>query len=140
MMREYTKAKRCHRRGRVRGCQQPIAGQCQYCARGFCADHGDVFGDHEEVCDRDPCQAKKADLSHHHAFLGVARARNEAGRCGMPDCDTDHASFCERCGPRYCIVHLQETVVMALHHGERGADVLRLCVHCLVRLEVWAEE
>ena len=140
MMREYKRARRCERRGVVLGCRKPLAGQCQYCARGFCADHGDRFGDREEVCHRDPCQAKKADLEQHHAFLRAARARNADGRCGMPDCDAAHAAHCERCGPRYCLAHLQDTLVMALHRGERGSDVLRMCVHCLARIDLWAED
>lgn len=137
---EYKKATRCENRGRLRGCGRPVSGQCQYCARGFCADHGDQFGDREEVCNRAPCQAKKADLARHHSFLRDARERNAAGRCGIPTCETEHATFCQRCGPRYCVVHLQETLVTVQHRGERGSDVLRLCVHCLSRIEIWTDE
>ena len=69
MMGEYKRARRCERRSRVLGCRQPLAGQCQYCAHGFCANHGDRFDDRQEVCHRDRCQAKKADVDRHHAFL-----------------------------------------------------------------------
>ena len=107
---------------------------------GFCADHGDLFGETEEVCDRPRCQAKKDDLAQHLSFLVQARTRNGEGWCGLPQCDEAPASHCERCGPRYCLAHLRETLVTATHHGERGSDVLRLCVHCLTRAEVWVGE
>ena len=139
-MREYKKATRCEHRGWVMGCRQPLSGQCQYCARGFCAEHGERFGEGEEVCVRGSCQAKKADLERHLVFLTVARARNREGLCGIPDCQSEHATHCQRCGPHYCVVHLQETVVTAVHQGERGSDVLRLCVHCLARVEIWQDD
>ena len=138
--REYTKATRCERRGRVVGCRKPLAGQCQYCARGFCADHGERFGAGEEVCDRAACQAKKVDLAEHLIFLAGARTRNSDGQCGMTDCEAEHVTFCQRCGPRYCATHLQEAVVAVLHHGERGSDVLRMCMHCISRAPIWSAE
>ena len=140
MMREYKRARRCERRIRVLGCRQPLAGQCQYCARGFCANHGDRFDDRQEVCHRDRCQARKADVDRHHAFLRDARARNADGRCGMPECAAAPVTHCERCGPRFCVAHLQETLVMALHQGERGSDVLRMCAHCLSRVNLWGDD
>lgn len=138
--RPYTKATRCQRGGRVLGCRRPLVGQCQYCARGFCAKHGEQFGETEEVCHRALCRAKKTDLAEHLIFLAEARSRNVDGLCGDPACDSAHVTYCQRCGPRYCVVHLQETLVTVLHQGERGTDALRLCVHCISRVEVWAAE
>jgi hypothetical protein len=58
----------------------------------------------------------------------------------MTSCDLAHATHCQRCGPLYCVPHLQEAVVPVLQHGERGSDVLRLCLHCIARAEIWAAQ
>ena len=109
-LREYRKATRCEQRGHLRACRRGLAGQCQYCARGFCGEHGERFGEGEEVCQRSLCQAKKADLARHVAFRAEARERNAAGECGMPGCASAEATDCQRCGSSYCVAHLQETI------------------------------
>ena len=136
-LREYRKATRCEQRGRLRACRRGLAGQCQYCARGFCGEHGERFGEGEEVCQRSRCQAKKADLARHVAFRAEARERNAAGECGMPGCASAEATDCQRCGPSYCVAHLQETIGTVMHQGEPGSDVFRLCVHCVERAAIW---
>ena len=136
-IREYRKAERCERGGRLRRCRRPLVGQCQYCALGFCEGHGMLLEDGQQVCGEKLCQAKKADVERHLAFKREALKRNEAGRCGMPGCDSAHARDCERCLRRYCAAHLGEIMISVVRGTERGVEVLRLCEHCRARVGLW---
>lgn len=139
-IREYRRATRCEHRNRLFRCRKPLEGQCQYCARGFCTRHGERFGEHEEVCQRDVCQAKKRDVEEHAVFRSAALERNADGACGHPECEGELHRRCQRCGVRYCVRHLRQHIVTAVQQGERGAEVLRLCVHCMERISIWERE
>ena len=139
-IREYKKAEKCALGGRLLGCRRPIVGQCQYCARGFCDGHGEQFGDREEVCERPSCQAKRVDLVVHIAFRATAVMRNGESCCGQPECEAEPGEDCQRCRANYCVVHLQEEITTLATSGERGMEVLRLCVHCVERMEIWAQQ
>ena len=136
-IREYRRAVRCERGGRLRRCRRPLAGQCQYCALGFCERHGMVLEDGQQVCGGKLCQAKRVDVERHLAFKTEALGRNEGGRCGMPGCGVGYARDCERCLRRYCVGHLGEVMVDVVRGTERGVEVLRLCEHCRGRVGLW---
>jgi hypothetical protein len=136
-IREYRKAARCELGRRPLGCRRRLAGQCQYCARGFCEAHGECFGDGEEVCYRDACQAKKRDLAEHLRFRDAALERNRAGACGEPDCPHPLTRDCQRCRAQYCGAHLRQVLTTTIQGGEQASDVLRLCTHCIARAAIW---
>ena len=139
-IREYKKASRCALRGRLRRCRRQLAGQCQYCGRGFCAKHGDLLGEREEVCHRESCQAKKDDLVAYAQFKIDAAARNDTNLCGIAPCENSPETFCERCSAHYCIEHLSQIVVEVVRGFERAPEMLRLCTYCVARTSVWDQE
>ena len=139
-IREYRRAERCERGGRLRRCRRPLAGQCQYCAQGFCERHGMLLEDGQQVCDGKPCQAKKADVERHLLFKAAALERNEAGRCGLADCGERHVRDCERCLRRYCAAHLGEVLLNVVRGTERAMEVVRLCRHCQSRAALWSDD
>ena len=138
--REYKKATKCELGGRLRGCRRRLSGQCQYCARGFCEKHGERFGEHEEVCERESCQAKKNDLLAYQQFKIEAAARNDTNRCGIDPCELRPETFCERCSAHYCIEHLSQHVVEVVRGFERAPEMLRLCTYCVARISIWDQE
>lgn len=138
-IREYRKAARCERGGRLRRCRRPLAGQCQYCALGFCDRHGALLEDGQQVCDAKPCQAKKLDVERYLVFKAEALERNQAGRCGMPDCPSPHTRDCQRCLRRYCAPHLGEIMINVVRGTERAMEVIRLCHRCQSRAALWSD-
>ncbi len=138
-IREYRKASRCERGGRLRRCRRPLAGQCQYCALGFCARHGAIYDDGQQICTAKACQQKRRDLERHLVFKAEALQRNRAGGCGLPGCAAPPARDCERCGRDFCLPHLVEVVVNVVRGSERAVEVVRLCRHCQARAALWAD-
>lgn len=139
-IREYKRATRCEFGGRLRRCRTPLSGQCQYCARGFCDDHGERFNEIEEVCPREPCQAKKADLIAHKEFRRVAVSRNDRNVCGEPECETAPATDCQRCFAHYCVAHLSQRMMTVWRGAEPSAEIIRICSHCSSRIPLWEAE
>ncbi len=136
-IREYKKAQKCEQGGRFRSCRKALAGQCQYCARGFCDNHGQRFGQHDEVCQRQACQAKKLDLENYLRFKLDSTARNDTNRCGIAICDTEPHTNCERCESHFCLEHLRQHLVEVIHGVERAPEILRLCEYCVERIPLW---
>lgn len=139
-IREYRKATRCERRGRWRRCRQPLAGQCQYCAKGFCPQHGKVQPDGQEICVDDRCQRLRLDVEQHLIFKQDARARNHDGGCGEPVCDQALAKLCDRCQCRFCFQHLRQVILTVNRGGELQAEAQLICDHCRARLPLWSDE
>ena len=139
-IREYRKATRCDHRGRLRRCREPLLGQCQYCARGFCARHGQVYDDGQEVCVEDRCERLQADVEQHLIFKADARTRNQERHCGEPGCMQSCSLICERCGCRYCEDHLRQVIMTVPRGGELQTEAVAMCDHCRARLPLWSEE
>ena len=138
-IREYRKATRCERGGRLLRCRRPIAGQCQYCALGFCNRHGLLRDDGQQICSASTCQLKIRDVEAHLIFKTAAAQHNVEGRCGMPDCDAPHIHDCERCQRRFCLPHLVQAVVTVVRGTERAIEAVRMCHHCHQRLALWTD-
>lgn len=145
--REYRRAVRCEHRprwARIAGpaarCRRPLLGQCQYCARGFCARHGRRLDDGQEICIAARCEAKRIDVAGHLEFKARAAAANAAARCGMPDCAAGAGVGCDRCNLRYCGPHVAEVMMSVMRGAERQAEALKLCLHCRGRLELWKDD
>ena len=139
-IREYRKATHCDHRRRLRRCREPLVGQCQYCARGFCARHGRVQDDGQEICVEDRCERLQTDVEQHLVFKAAARALNQEQRCGEPECRGDHALICERCSCRYCAEHVRQVIMTVPRGGELQTEAVAMCDHCRARLPLWAEE
>ena len=140
MIGEYHLALACEFRERLRGCRSTLLGQCQYCARGFCRQHGEQFGAGEEVCRRTACQRKKRDLAAHLIFRAAAIRRNHESGCGEPACEQPFLQNCQRCGAHYCVTHLRLEIVTEQRDGEPLAAMRRTCTHCLARRDLWVAE
>lgn len=139
-IREYRKATRCDHRGRIRRCREPLLGQCQYCARGFCAQHGRVEDDGQEICVEQRCERLQADVEQHLEFKASARLRNQDGLCGEPECGQPLSLICERCSCRYCEDHLRQVIMTVSRGGEMQTEAIAMCDHCRARLPLWSEE
>ena len=139
-IREYRKATRCEHRGRIRRCRDPLLGQCQYCARGFCARHGEIQDDGQEICVEDRCQRLRADVAQHLVFKAEARERNADSYCGEPACAQPHSLLCDRCNCRFCEDHLRQIIMTIPRGGELQTEAIMICDHCHSRLPLWTEE
>lgn len=144
---EYRRAVRCEHRSRwarlagpLARCRGELLGQCQYCARGFCAGHGRRLDDGQEICAAGRCEAKRIDVARHLEFKARAGEANSDGRCGLPDCAAAAGVDCDRCLRRYCGPHVAEVMISAVRGTERQAEVLKLCRHCRGRLELWKDD
>src|SRR5688572_27782171 len=86
-------------------CDAEAIGLCQYCARPFCARHGVILEDGQEVCTRKYCVAKREDLVKHLDYKERARALNARGLCGIEGCGARMTEECVRCEQLYCMAH-----------------------------------
>ena len=139
-IREYRKAIRCEHRGVIRRCRQPLVGQCQYCARGFCERHGRIHDDGQEICIVSRCEQLRIDVELHLVFKAAAQERNQKQICGEPGCSQPHTLLCERCTRRYCEGHLRQVIMTVPRGGELQTEAVAMCDHCRDRLALWAEE
>lgn len=139
-IREYRKATRCDHRGRLRRCREPMIGQCQYCAKGFCARHGQIQQDGQEICVEARCERLRVDVELHLVFKATARERNQDLRCGEPDCGQSHTLRCDRCNCRFCEDHLRQVIMTTTRGGELQTEAVAICDHCRARLPLWADE
>src|SRR5581483_12497966 len=101
-------AKTC-RDGRFRRCGDEAAGVCQYCGEAFCAAHGSVYEDGQEVCRRSRCAAKYADVARFLAYKARALQRNAFGACGEEGCLGKFFGQCSRCKAVFCVDHVRES-------------------------------
>lgn len=140
-IREYRKATRCEHRSWFLRCREPMLGQCQYCARGFCARHGRVQDDGQEICVEDRCERLRVDVEQHLIFKAAARDRNrEQQLCGELECAQLPTLICERCSCRYCEDHLKQVIMTVPRGGELQTEAVAMCDHCRARLPLWSEE
>ncbi|MFN8559890.1 MAG: hypothetical protein U0531_21905 [Dehalococcoidia bacterium] len=119
-------------------CRLPTNGVCQYCGRSFCTTHGRREPDGDEVCVREVCGQKHADLREHLDWKARAVDRSNRGFCGMPDCDGGRWGQCSKCLALFCERHLHAREEQVRH----GIAVFRrpasMCDHCLARNRLWA--
>ena len=139
-IREYRKATRCDHRRMLLPCRGEMIGQCQYCAKGFCARHGRIQDDGQEICVEDRCERLRLDVAAHLVFKDAARARNAEGLCGEPQCSQAASLPCDRCRCRYCEDHLRQVIMTTRRGGEPQTEAIAMCDHCRARLPLWSEE
>jgi hypothetical protein len=129
----------CELKGLVRQCRRPAAGVCQYCGRAFCADHGLLLDDGQEICSRSRCQNKRVDLERHLLYKAMARRRNAAGQCGVPGCQSRPGGQCSRCRNFFCGRHLASRD-MSVREGRVWVRLpASMCDHCWRRRPLWSQ-
>ena len=120
-------------------CRLPAVGTCQFCGRSYCSRHGRAEPPDSQVCARERCHAKEADLLVHDVFRERALLRNRHGFCGMDGCLGERAGQCSKCQAVFCEDHLRngnETVRQGLVRFTRPAA---FCEHCYRRRKLWAK-
>lgn len=113
---------------------------CQYCGRGFCAQHGERMGDGEEVCARRTCQMKQADVQTHLVYRKAAQARSARGFCGVAECSAPRWGQCSRCEALFCQAHLHARDELRSRGLLATARPSSLCDHCLARRKLWSRQ
>jgi len=132
--------KQCELGGRFSSCKQPVTGVCQYCGRSFCAKHGDLIEDNQEVCHRKNCVAKRVDLVDHLAYREAVFALNREQKCGVEKCERAPTGQCSRCTGYFCGVHLFQRQDGVLENQVRVMRMANLCRHCVDRRPIWARK
>ena len=120
-------------------CGAAAAGLCQYCGRPFCARHGVVLDDDQQVCARKVCTAKRLDLVRHLEYKAAATERNEAGACGQPGCAAPLGAQCVRCQVYFCPAHAFGREELVLENRVRVRRIASLCKHCADRRPLWSQ-
>jgi hypothetical protein len=127
----------CQVGGRFSRCANQASETCQYCGRAFCAAHTGFTEDHEAVCSRKPCVAKRRDLDAHLAYRTRVLQRNRAGLCGIDACDPHPPFECSLCQGRFCGRHLTERLY-PFRTGMVSVDrPVSICAHCWERRGIW---
>jgi len=126
------------RRRLLRACRQPASAACQYCGRDFCSEHGARSADGQEVCSRDVCREKMADLVHHFAYKEEVATRNGTGRCGQHGCRHAPSGQCSKCDGLFCLSDLEHGELDRWQDGRTVRAPASLCRHCAVRRRLWS--
>ncbi len=131
---------KCAVKSFLSSCSADATAQCVYCGRPFCARHGVVLEDGEEVCSRKNCVAKREDLAHHLLYKEAALERNRGRLCGLPACSEHFSSQCNRCRSYFCNKHVF-VAPDSVNEGQPLPDRPPIiCRHCHERRPVWSRE
>jgi hypothetical protein len=115
-------------------------GLCQYCGRSFCAKHTELIEEHQEVCTRGACVAKRRDLVKHLVYKDAVIERNEAKQCGIKGCDRGMSGQCTRCRGFFCGHHVESRQETVLQNRVRVPRRSTLCKHCWDRRPIWLRQ
>jgi len=127
----------CQAKGGLFRCKGTAIGLCQYCGRHFCEQHAELVEDHQSVCSRRNCVAKRRDLVKHLAYKEAVFARNAAKHCGIEDCRHSPEGVCARCRGFFCGRHAETRDEVILVNGVRTTRMATLCRHCWDRRPIW---
>ncbi len=124
--------------GRLFGrCREASVGVCQYCGRLFCSRHGDMLEEGQQVCHRDLCQRKVADLMTHKAYLSLVNLRNAQTACGLANCGRPPWGQCSHCQGLFCQSHMHPRLRIVHRDGLSLQEPVSLCDHCWRRHQLW---
>ena len=121
-------------------CGAEAVGLCQYCGRRFCAKHTELIEEHQEICTRKFCVAKRQDLLKHLAYKDAVFGRNEEKRCGTAGCRRDMSGRCVRCRGYFCGYHVEVRQETVLQNRVRVPRRATLCQHCWDRRPIWLRQ
>ncbi len=120
-----------------RGCYREAVSDCVYCARPFCAEHGERGEDYTDVCARKRCRKKLLDLRAHSQWRGRVSGSNRVSVCATEDCAERMRHQCSRCRLLFCREHVRDREI-GDHSVQPAAKVLALvCIHCSERRKIW---
>ena len=120
-------------------CRRPGIATCQYCGREFCAVHTGLRNGGDEICSRETCLAKHADLKAHLVYRAAATERSNRGFCGTPACEGQRAGQCSKCHALFCEKHLHDRQETVRHGMVVMKRPVSLCDHCAGRIKLWAK-
>jgi hypothetical protein len=131
---------KCATKGFLSSCGDDATGLCVYCGRAFCARHGVILEEGEEVCSRKNCVAKREDLAVHLVYKSVVLERNRGKLCGLEVCVETFASQCTRCRGYFCTKHVF-VAPDSVNEGQPLPDRPPIiCRHCHERRPIWLRE
>jgi hypothetical protein len=119
------------------GCKELAIALCQYCGRPFCAQHGEILPDDQQVCSRKNCVAKRLDLEQHLVYKEVVAGRNQRRQCGVEGCEFPPIGQCSRCQGYFCADHVAERDDYTYENQIRLPRRSALCQHCHERRPIW---
>jgi hypothetical protein len=131
---------RCEIGSLFRRCKKPGVATCQYCGLTFCADHGVFLDDHQEICLREICQAKRFDLEKHLIWKTEAANRNAISVCGIETCKAEPVAQCSKCHAVFCILHVREREETPRGGGPKLTKHVAVCEHCWERRLIWSKK
>jgi hypothetical protein len=118
-------------------CKQASTGRCQYCGRPFCARHGEVHDDGQEICSRRFCIEKRDDLVKHLVYKDIVDRLNQEDLCGIEDCGASPSGQCVRCRGFFCARHVEGREEKIYQNQVLVPQLASLCLHCWVRRPIW---
>ena len=127
----------CEVKSGFRSCKEQSVARCIYCGRPFCAQHGVIQEDGQEICSRKECVAKRDDLVVHLAYKAAVAERNQTKHCGVAGCNFQMTGECIRCGGFFCERHVEKRVEKVMENKVMLQRVASLCEHCYKRREIW---
>lgn len=130
-------ARGCQVGGRFHRCPNASEHNCQYCGRWFCVAHRHYVEDHEAVCSRKQCRAKRDDLDEHLRYRDRVGQRNRASLCGVEGCGPHPGYQCSLCSGYFCAQHLSDRMY-PFSDGRMTFDKpVSVCGRCWARRKVW---
>ena len=120
-----------------RGCGRQAVSDCVYCARAFCAEHGERGEHYMDVCSRKRCREKLRDLRAHEEWRARVEGSNRISVCAFESCDSRLRHQCSRCQMLFCAEHVKEQRIRD-NSQQPSIEVLALiCRHCAERRKTW---
>jgi hypothetical protein len=127
----------CRVKGGLFRCRGKAIALCQYCGRHFCEQHAELIAEHESVCSRRNCVAKRRDLIKHLEYKEAVFARNATKQCGIEGCKHSPEGLCARCRGFFCGRHVETRDELILVNNVRTSRMATLCRHCWDRRPIW---
>lgn len=93
--------------------------------------------EHEAVCSRPRCRAKRDDLVRHMEYRDRVTQRNQAGLCGVESCGPHPGFECSLCLGLFCEAHLSERMYPFRDGWTTLERRLSVCARCWERRKVW---
>lgn len=120
-----------------RACGRAAMGECVYCARAFCVDHGTRGEEFIEVCMRPTCRTKAQDVLRHQEWRRTHAEANRAARCAHDQCEERMRHECSQCRLSFCEAHVHERAVTSHLTTPAQRVLVVMCAHCTARRRLW---
>lgn len=132
-------AANCEAGRRFSKCGNPASRSCNFCGRRFCDAHTGRAEGHDEVCSREVCRRKDADLAVHVEYKASVRGRNASALCGQHECERRDLFQCSLCKGMFCAKHLEDRQYRFAEGWGWIERSVSICGHCWRRRKIWAK-